>query len=143
VSVIVSACDAALRPALGRALACEASGDGRLLTVYLEAAPNACLLAAMGQTGRLAVVLTKPSTHRSIQVKGTAIRVAPADPLAFASVERRVAAFARDVELIGFGEAISRTLMAHDPGDMVAVTLEPTAIFDQTPGPRAGCALTP
>jgi len=143
ISLMLASRDAAGWPALGRALACAVSDNGRRLTVYLAAGPNAALLAAVAATGLAALVVNKPSTHRSIQLKGRDAAVAPAGEGAAPVVARHVAGFIRDVGLIGFGESISRTLLAHDPGDLAAVTFSPEAAFDQTPGPRAGDPVQP
>ena len=142
-SLMLASTDAAGWPVLGRALACGVSGDGGRLTVLLAAAPNAALLAAVEETGLAALVVNKPSTHRSVQFKGRDAAVAPAGKDAGPTVARHVAGFARDVGLIGFSAAFSRTLTAHDPRGLAAVSFTPEAAFDQTPGPRAGDPVEP
>jgi len=141
VSIVAASCDAAGRPVVGRALGCEVAGGGTALTLYLAATPNAALLQAVSGTGRIAVVFTQPSNHRSIQVKGEAAVVAPAGAQAQPLLARHVAEFCADLALIGFSEPFTRTFMAHDPGDVVSVSFSPAEIFDQTPGPRAGSPL--
>ncbi|HYH20870.1 MAG TPA: hypothetical protein VD995_19870 [Azospirillum sp.] len=143
ISIMLASGDRTGLPTLGRALACDVSADGRRLTVFLAAKPNAALLSAIADSARVALVVNRPSTHRSIQLKGWDAEVAPAGEGAAAAVARHGAGFCRDVGLIGFDEAFSRTLMAHDPDDLAAVTFTPVAAFDQTPGPRAGGPVGP
>ncbi|WP_431861988.1 hypothetical protein [Azospirillum sp.] len=143
VSLTLACRDAAGWPTLGRALACEVSSDGGRLTVYLARTPNAALLAAVMESGLAALVVTKPSTHHSVQLKGRDAAVVLAGEGAGPAVAHHVAGFTRDVGLIGFSAAFSRTLMAHDPRDLAAVTFTPEAAFDQTPGPRAGDPVQP
>ncbi|MBP2296423.1 hypothetical protein [Azospirillum rugosum] len=143
VSVLVSSSDAGNRPALGRALGCRLSADRRMVTVYVAAVPCADLLAAIGQTGRIAVAVSKPSTHRSVQIKGQDARLVPCEADTADVIARKIDAFTEDVVGIGFTEALVRTLMDHDPADVVAVAFTPSGVFDQTPGPNAGNAIAP
>lgn len=147
VSVLVSSSDAGNRPAVGRAIGCRLSPDGRRITVYLAASACADLLRAIGETGRIAVAVSKPSTHRSVQIKGRDAVPVPPDADTDADIggalSRKIDSFTRDVVGIGFEEALVRTLMAYDPADLVAVAFTPSGVFDQTPGPNAGNAIAP
>ncbi|MGQ9367908.1 hypothetical protein [Azospirillum sp. ST 5-10] len=143
VSVVVSSSDRANRPVLSRALACRVEPDGRRVGLLLSASASAALLDAVAETGRLAVVVTRPSTHRSVQLKGEDARVVPPTAGALDAVAHHVGPFVRDLESIGFEEPFVRTLMACDPADLAALVFTPSAGFDQTPGPKAGDALAP
>ena len=46
--------------------------------------------------------------------------------------------FAAELAGMGFTEAFVRAVMDFDPADLVALHLDPAAVFDQTPGPKAG-----
>lgn len=142
-SVSVASVAAGGRPVVGRGLGWRVEEDGRTVTVVLDDAVNEGLVDALAATGRVAIVLTQPTTHRSIQLKGHDARVAPAPPDAAALVDRHIAAFARELAAIGYGDAFTRALCAHNPADLVAVSFTPDAGFDQTPGPRAGEPLPP
>ncbi|WP_247871973.1 hypothetical protein [Azospirillum sp. TSO35-2] len=142
VSVSVASSDRANRPCVGRALGARASADGARLTVLVDGRANAALVAAVAETGRLAVVISEPSTHRSIQVKGdTAVVATPtADEAALPAHHTDL--FVAELVGIGFTEPFVRTVCAHDPADLVALHLRPGAVFDQTPGPNAGAPLS-
>jgi len=143
VSVSVASSDRAKRLRLGRALGCRASADGAWLSVYLDRAASGALLAAIAETGRVAVVITEPSTHRSVQVKGEDARVGALEPEEAGIPAHHTDAFVVELAGIGFTEDFTRALMAHDPADVVAVRLRPAAVFDQTPGPNAGARVPP
>lgn len=142
VSIVVSSSGGAEGPAIGRALGCVVSPDRCRVTVFLSASANAALVAAAAGTGVVAVVFTEPSSHRSVQLKGADARIAPPDGDVGPVLSRHVEAFRRDLERIGFDEAFTRTLMAYDVADLVALSFTPSGSFDQTPGARAGSPLT-
>jgi len=141
VSVVVSSGGAGGWPAVARALGCTVAADGRRVTVFLAESASQGLLAATAAGGQVAVVVTKPSTHRSIQIKGRAAARVPLPADARAVLAHHGEAFARDLLTIGYDRRFTRTLMDHDPADVVAVAFTPCGIFDQTPGPNAGSAV--
>jgi hypothetical protein len=141
VSLVVASVDAGGRPTVGRALGAQVSVDGRLVTLFLDRAPNRELLASIEATGRVAVTVTEPSTHRSVQLKGSGAAVGAAGAEVRTAIARHIAAFARDLERIGHEETFTRTLMAHDPATVVQVAFVPAEAYSQTPGPDAGKAL--
>lgn len=142
-SVSVASTAAGGRPVVGRALAWRLEADGRTVTVILDDAANEGLVDALAASARVAVVLTQPTTHRSIQFKGRNARVAAAPPDAVALAEHHIAGFARELAAIGYGDAFTRALCAFQAADLVAVSFSPDAGFDQTPGPNAGEPLPP
>ena len=70
VSISAASCGARPFPSVCRALACSVSEDRRLLTVVVARSCAQELLDDVGHSGRIAVVFSQPSTHRTIQVKG-------------------------------------------------------------------------
>lgn len=142
-SVSVASTAAGGRPVVGRGLAWRLETDGRTVTVVLDDCANDGLVDALAASGRVAVVLSQPTTHRSIQLKGRNARVAPAPPDAAALADHHIAGFARELAAIGYGEAFTRALCAFEAADLVAVSFTPDAGFDQTPGPHAGEPLPP
>lgn len=137
-SVSVASVTAGGRPVVGRGLGWRVEADGRTVTVFLDDAANEELVDALAASSLVAVVLSQPTTHRSIQVKGHDARVAPAPAEAAALVDHHIAGFARELAAIGYGEVFTRALCAFEAADLVAVSFTPDAGFDQTPGPRAG-----
>ena len=138
-SVNVATSDRDGRPLVARAVAARVSPeDGERLTVLIDGRANAALVAAVAETGRLAVVFTEPSTHRSIQIKDDSATVADPTAEEAALPGPYIDGFIAELAGMGFTEAFVRAVMEFDPADLVALHLAPAAVFDQTPGPKAG-----
>ncbi|QCG95210.1 hypothetical protein E6C67_15050 [Azospirillum sp. TSA2s] len=137
-SVNVATSDRDGRPLVARAVAARVSPGGERLTVLIDGRANAALVAAVAETGRLAVVFTEPSTHRSIQIKDDAATVAALTVEEAALPGPYIDGFIAELAGMGFTEAFVRAVMEFDPSDLVALHLDPAAVFDQTPGPKAG-----
>lgn len=112
-----------------------------MVTLLLAATPGAAVLDDVRRTATVAVVFTQPSTHRTLQLKGTDARIVLLEPRDHELVQRYVRVFAADVAPFGFSEAYMRALLACPPDELVAVQFTIAAAFLQTPGPRAGEAL--
>jgi hypothetical protein len=123
VSVIVASRDAALVPDVVRGCGCRVSRDRRRVTVLVE---------------MVAVVFSQPSTHLTIQLKGTdarAVRVTRSDH-AIAAAHR--AAWVDDLCRIGYSRDFAEAFWGRPPRDLGAIAFTPSAAFQQTPGPAAG-----
>lgn len=85
-----------------------------------------------------ALVVCRPTTLRTLQLKGTDARVEPAAPedgqRAAAYVEMLVAELAQ----VGDPEEWTRAAFDFAAADIVAVTFTPAHVYVQTPGPSAG-----
>lgn len=77
VSVVVSARDGNLVPDVLRGCGCRVTRDRRHVTVLVEPARAGAVLDHIRANGMIAVVFSQPSTHRTIQLKGSAATVAP------------------------------------------------------------------
>lgn len=143
VSIMVASCDVDGDATIGRALACEVSEGEQAVTIYFDAAANRANVAAIEATGKVAVVFSEPSTHRSVQIKGLDGCIGPVDPHRLRIIARRIAAFIRDLERAGYPRTFGEPLMAYDPDHLVALTFTVVAVYDQTPGPKAGQELRP
>lgn len=138
VSVNVASRGADLTPLLGRASGCRASPDRRQVTVYLSAHKFPALVEALAATGAIAVVISQPSTHLTLQLKGRDARMLPlaaADGRHLAAFRR---AFIADLTAIGYAADFADAVVPPDDESLVAVRFTPTAAFDQTPGQNAG-----
>ncbi len=140
VSIIAATRNAEHRPALVRAQGCRVDPGGGRLAVLVVACQADELLEDIRDNRRVAVVFTRPSTHRSVQIKGEDAQVVPiaSDDLALAAAYRD--AMVAELALIGVPEARVRALLAA-VGELVAITFSPSSAFVQTPGPDAGRAL--
>jgi hypothetical protein len=137
--VVVGTADAERRPACCDAVAVVVDGPTRL-TVYLPVATSASTLANIATNGRLAIVSVSPLDHSTVQLKGRSVgvRLAGEDerPRVVASIE----ALAGVLAPLGLPASLARSL-THWPA--FAVQVEVDAVFEQTPGPRAGELLGP
>jgi len=138
VGMSIATCRAQALPNLVRAAGCRLSPDRRAITVMVAATPGAAVLDDIRRTGAVAVVFSQPSTHRTVQLKGTDARIVPLEAGDADLVERYVAAFAAQLESFGFSERFAHALVAQPLEDLVAVQFTIRAAFSQTPGPHAG-----
>jgi hypothetical protein len=83
-------------------------------------------------------VFSRPSTHRSFQLKAEDAVVRPLATDEHAVVARYVEAFAVEISALGHLDAHARALLSAPDDDLVAIDFTPTAAFEQTPGPNAG-----
>lgn len=135
-SVLVGTADASGWPSCCRGIAILVDEDHEGLTVYVPVATGAETVANLASNGRIAIVSSEPASHSTLQLKGRtrAVRVA-ADheaPRIAAWFER----FADVLDSVGLPRGVSRA-MNRWPAFAIEVTVE--AVFEQTPGPRAGC----
>lgn len=135
--------DADRVPNLSRPIACRVSPDRTRVTIFLLASHSGAMLADFRANGRIAVVFTMPSTHRTIQLKGDDAAVEPLKDDDAIVIARHREAFARDLERIGFTRSVPATLLEGSRGDVIAVGFTIAAAFTQTPGPGAGAPLKP
>lgn len=139
VSILIASTDGAERPCVCRASGCRLREDGRVL-VFLAAARGRRVLDAVGVSSTVAVVISEPPTHRTIQIKGTdATVVAAAD--SGAVIDEYADRFAATLTALGYSDRMARELVGVEPEQARAVLFTPTAVFDQTPGPGAGAAV--
>ena len=134
-AIHVATRDAALLPDEVTAAAALLDADGRRLTVYLPVATSGTSLENLRDNGAIAVVLSQPLTHRTVQLKGRAETIRPARDDEREAVERHAAGFDAEVEAIGLPPAVVRR-RAKWPCH--AVTFVVAEAYEQTPGPRAG-----
>lgn len=134
-AVHVATRDAALVPDELMATAALLSADGRSLTVYLPDATSETSLANLRENGAIAVVLSQPLTHRTVQLKGRVTTIRRADEGERVAAESFAAGFDAAVEAFGLPPAILRR---RTKWPCHAVTFDVDEAYEQTPGPRAG-----
>ena len=138
VSVVVATRNADLVPDAVRGCGCRVSRDRRSVTVLVESLRIGSVVADIEANGMIAVVFSQPSTHRTIQLKGTDARVARVSPRDRDLVERHLTAWVDELAAIGYRPEFARAVHGDAPDAMVALVFTPTAAFQQTPGPGAG-----
>lgn len=135
VAIHVATRDAGLVPDEVMASAALLDPEGRKLTVYLPVATSETSVANLRENGAVAVVLSQPLTHRTVQLKGRAETIRPAREDERDAVLRHAAGFDAEVEAIGLPPDVVRR-RAKWPCH--AVTFAVAEAYEQTPGPRAG-----
>ena len=125
-------------PSLARAIGCRVSADRRCITLLFASTPAAALLDDIRRSSAIAVVFSQPSTHRTVQLKGTDARIVPPEERDRGLPRSYIDAFVGELTSLGYPAQFVRSLLAHDPDDIVAIQFTPSSAFSQTPGPRAG-----
>lgn len=128
-------------PIAGRAKGCRIDADGRVRVFLRRAASQAILDAVAGGAG-VAATFSRPSDHRTIQLKAGHGRVVEPRAGDVAEAERQLAIFRDELVGIGYPPAFAWPFTLVHPGDLAAVEFLPEAAFVQTPGPSAGSPLS-
>jgi hypothetical protein len=131
--------DERLEPCGCRATALKVEDDGKHAVVYVPKAASTRIFENLRANGRVAISMARPADERAVQVKGLMLFSwdAKAEEEAFARVQW--AGFLGQLEGIGLPGAATSSWNVFP---CVAVRLKVTAVFNQTPGPDAGAALS-
>lgn len=143
VSILAASRDRRRVPSVSRAIALRVAADRSHVTLLLATGQCRQLLADIATTRAIAMVCTQPSTHRTLQIKGSDAHVTPLGDDDYALAAQHNAAFAE--EIVPLHHPLELALTVHDVnGDtLTAVTFSIDALFEQTPGPRAGARMNP
>lgn len=139
VGIHIGTRNARFEPNGARAVSARVEPDGKHLVVYLAAIAAERVMPDLESNGQAAIVFARPRDDRACQVKGTFVSSRPVDEGERAAALAQWKAFLEGLEYIGI-PARSAATWIHVVD--VAIRLKVTAIFDQTPGPQAGTALT-
>ena len=137
-SIFVGTIGADMSPLCCRAIALRADERLDTATVYVPIATSRGTLCNLAATGRIAVVVTKPVEHISVQLKGKSrtARLARDEEEQF--VRSRLQGLADVLDRIGIPPHVTQSF-AHWPAFAIEIDVE--QVFEQTPGPRAGTRL--
>ena len=137
-SVLVATVDRHGMPACCRAIAVTSNDDLASVTTYVPVATSQTIIANIAISHRMAVVVTHPVEHSSVQLKGltSAARLARDDEAPLMNL--RLEQFADVLHSLGIPRRVTRAV-AHWP--VFAIEMRVEEIYEQTPGPRAGARL--
>lgn len=141
-SMNVAGRDAQNRPALARGLGIRVSPDPCMLTVFLSTTHSARLLQCLRENGAIAVAVTRPKTHETLQFKGRVLEIVSPSEDDRVQMAAYQDSFVDELSELGYPPEFTRQLLAGSD-NCVAVVFEPAEMFDQTPGPKAGAKLVP
>ncbi len=136
-SMNVAGRDAQNRPALARGLGIRVTPDRRTLTVFLSETHSSRVLKCLRENGAIALAVTRPKTHETLQFKGQVRVIGPLSDEDRLEMMAYQESFVAELEQLGYPPEFTRQLLAGSEC-AVAVVFEPTAMFDQTPGAKAG-----
>lgn len=140
-SVIVGTRDAANRPHLVRGFGFRLHPSGLAangITVFLDLTGAAQVVADVRDNGHVAVVFSRPSTHKSAQFKSSAARIEPQQPGDRALVLDYIERITAEICSLGYPDTTVRGMFNHRPDRLINLTFVPDQVFDQTPGAMAG-----
>lgn len=111
------------------------------LAVFVRTGDSARVLADIRATGLVAVVFSEPSTHRTLQLKGTDAASGPLEHGDWPTIGAHADAAVAELGPLGYAEAWVRTVFRSTPAQVQAIRFTVSSAFAQTPGPRAGAPL--
>ena len=114
------------------------TGGGRLVRLLVSQQQAAKVLGHVAETGRVAVVISRPSTHRTVQLKADAACIEPACADDLAAVHRYLDSFPAELAPMHYDPAMIRAFLMCPDEDVRAVVFTPCSAFSQTPGSGAG-----
>jgi hypothetical protein len=138
VSLLLATCDASGAPECVRAAGVTVSAERTRVTVLLSERVAARTLANLTAGSTVALTVSRPIDHSTIQLKGRALGTRPAEPGERAIADRYLASFTEALYLVGMTRAVVRRFAVWPA---IAVEIELAELFEQTPGPTAGARL--
>jgi hypothetical protein len=141
VSITVAARGDRLVPSITKAVGCHVDAAGREVSVLLFADAGEPVCRDVARNGLVAVCFSRPSTNRTVQIKGSNATSALATPQDVAHARRCLDLLIDDLTPLGFDRRMLEAFFWGDPADLMAIRFAPDAAFAQTPGPGAGAAL--
>jgi hypothetical protein len=135
VSLTVGTCNAARVPHAMRAVGIQVHEDRAHATVFLPEVTSRHTVTDVALNPRVAVLVSQPLDHKSLQIKGAVIEVAPATDAQREQVETYLSRFGRTLEAVGMPYEVV-TMISHWPA--VGLVLSIDELYLQTPGPGAG-----
>jgi len=135
VMIILGTVDTASRPEIARAVGVSVEPETGVIDLLVSRWQWPATIANISASGRVAATFSRPSDYETYQIKGRAtLREAGA-------ADQQIArAYCRDTLAALMELGMTPGLIAHwqSERDLVVVSLTPTQVFIQTPGPTAG-----
>jgi hypothetical protein len=135
VSVNVGTRDADLMPECTRGWGIWVEEDLTTVTLLLTESASRQTLVNLRDIGLIAITCSRPTDHVTCQLKGTVSRVRPATAQDYERQKQWRRAFLGELLAVGVPtEQVEAIIMQ----PAVAVEMQVTGVFAQTPGPGAG-----
>lgn len=140
VSVIVGTRDAALTPECTRAWGIRVGADRTSVTIFLTETVSGKTLRNLKENGLIAVSCTRPTDHVACQLKGRLRRIRPATEKELEQSAAWHREFAAELLAVGFQPQLAEQWITRPA---LAVEIDVTDVFQQTPGPGTGERVRP
>jgi len=140
-SIAVASRDAHNVPSLFRVAACRVSADRRRVTLYVDQQLAASVIRDLRAGSPIAAVFSEPATHRTIQLKGDRADIGQATPADREHAREHFESIVTHIVALNYPESGVRCSFHFTPEQLVGLSFEPTAAYEQTPGPSAGARL--
>ena len=141
ISITAASRDAKNVSRIGRALGCRTSSDRKTVTVFVASSQYQAFFDALQASRTIAVVFSLPSTHRTMQLKGSDAAIGPLAPGDAEIVARHIEDFVEELGRLGYSRDMVRAYHWCDSTEIRAVAFTVSQAFEQTPGPGAGAPL--
>ena len=135
VSVVVGTRDAALMPECTRAWGIRVGRDRASVTIYLTASISRQTLKNVNDNGLIAISCTRPTDHVACQLKGRVRKVRQATRRDKEQSHAWHQEFLEELIAIGVPRLLGEAWIT-EPA--LAVEVDVTEVFHQTPGPGTG-----
>lgn len=135
VSVVVGTRDAALMPECTRAWGISIGQDRASITIYLTEAISQQTLRNLKANGQIAVSCTRPTDHVACQLKGRVRTIRPTTKRDSDLSRAWQREFVEELVAIGVPPSLGEAWIT-EPA--LAVEIDVTDVFHQTPGPGTG-----
>lgn len=135
VDIYVATRDAALEPLSMLAMGARVHGGGCAVTVYLPEALSAGTVANLNGNQQIAITISRPQDHKTVQLKGIATGIRPGEPAEKELIAVLRAGLIEQFAIVGIPRHHSRRLVWWPS---LAVDVAVNGVFVQTPGPLAG-----
>ena len=138
VSINVATRDHANRPAVARAAGYRLNPERNRLLLFLSSKNNQRLLDNLRANRMLAVVFSRPTTHKTIQFKGDDGRILALSAEDPPAIEAYRTLFQQELRSIGYPQTFCDAIFPSVDEKFVAIEITPQRAYSQTPGPDAG-----
>jgi hypothetical protein len=135
VSVVVGTRDAELMPECTRAWGIRAAPDRRSVTIFVTEGISKKTLQNLRDNGLVAISCTRPTDHVACQIKGRLRAIRPADARDQSDSQTWHREFVQELLAIGVPIEVGEALVTKP---VMAIDIEVTDVFHQTPGPGTG-----
>jgi len=138
VSINLAATSVDNRAAVTRVYGCRIAADRCGVTVFIPSAYNQAVLENIRATHSIAVVFSRPGTHKTIQLKATDARIDSVEKSDLPLIKNYCDSLAEELLSLGYPPAFVNTFVLPQHKADTAIHFTPLTAFSQTPGPKAG-----